>query len=127
MQAFLDDPELLGEIIDARICNDIASKLYQLRKAKGITQDHLAELLGVKQSNISRWESPGYQGYKVKVLSKIVRTLDGRLSVKIEPLTTYSYDLKFNSLTHLDEDSITIDMSGHADTLTSDKKGYKLV
>lgn len=78
-------PDLLGELIDASICNDIAFELYHLRKHSGYSQEQLAELAKVKQSNISRWEAPGYQGYKVKVLSKLVRLMGGRLKVEIEP------------------------------------------
>lgn len=97
---FSDNPELIGELIDAGICNDIAFDLYQLRKKSKLTQDQLAELAGVKQSNISRWETPGYQGYKIKVLSKLVRLMGGVLKVTIERPTTIYYvplHYKFNS------------------------------
>lgn len=115
-QVFLDDPALIGELVDAAICNGIAADLYDLRKQAGITQDQLADLLGIKQSNISRWETPGYQGYKVKMLSKIVRSLGGRLSIKIRPLTTYSYHLRFTQPAALSETQLYIETYSHHDT-----------
>lgn len=77
---------LRGEVIDAQVCMSVALQLNHLRTYRKITQKQLAKILGVQQSNIARWESPGYQGYKVKMLSKIVRILGGRLSINIEPL-----------------------------------------
>jgi transcriptional regulator with XRE-family HTH domain len=126
-QAFLDDPELIGELVDAAICNGIASDLYKLRIQAGMTQQQLAEILGIKQSNISRWETPGYQGYKIKVLSKIVRTLSGKLSIRIKPETTYSYDLKFTQPLAFKADSVVvlIDTGNTYDVqLTSKQNGY---
>lgn len=95
------NPALLEEVADARVCNDIAVELYNLRMAKGITQKDLAESLGVKQSNISRWEKAGYQGYKVKMLSKIARHLGSRLWISVLPPTeTYFHYFKITQLEH---------------------------
>ncbi len=121
-QAFLEDPELVGELIDAAICNGIASDLYGLRKQAGITQAELASILGIKQSNISRWETPGYQGYKVKMLSKIVRSLGGRISIKIRPLTTYSYHLRFSELIVISRNQLYIDTYSHVDSWVQPKQ-----
>lgn len=81
------DSSALAEIADAKLCNDIAIDLYNLRLRSGTTQKELAEKLGVKQSNISRWEKPGYQGYKVKMLSKIARALGSKLWISVTPPT----------------------------------------
>ncbi|HEX8762150.1 MAG TPA: helix-turn-helix transcriptional regulator, partial [Candidatus Saccharimonadales bacterium] len=85
------DPDAWGQLYDARICNDISIDLYELRKKSGLTQKELADKLQVKQSNISRWEKPGYQGYKVKMLSKLVRMLGGQLFISIQPLKNFQY------------------------------------
>lgn len=100
-QLLKSKPNISENISDARICNDIAFSLYNLRLASGLTQKKLAEKLGVKQSNVSRWEQAGYQGYKVKILNKIVRTLNGKLEVIITPATNnYFVNISFDSKMH---------------------------
>lgn len=85
------DADAMGQLYDARVCNNISIELYNLRKRSGLTQKELAEKLNVKQSNISRWEKPGYQGYKVKMLSRLCRMLGGQLFVGIQPLLNVQY------------------------------------
>jgi transcriptional regulator with XRE-family HTH domain len=92
IKSFLSSPEFKGELVDALICTDIALDLRKLRVYQGITQTELAEKLDINQSHIARWERPGYQGYKVKMLSKIVRTLGGHLTINIDkPNSSPSY------------------------------------
>jgi transcriptional regulator with XRE-family HTH domain len=88
--------DAVGLLFDAKLTNNIAIDLYQLRKKRNITQKQLAEIMQVKQSNISRWEKPGYQGYKVKALSKLVRSLGGYLEVNINSEPKISYVQEFN-------------------------------
>lgn len=78
------DKQLQEDFDDARVCNDISIDLYNLRVKAGLTQKELAQKLGVKQSNISRWERVGYRGYKILMLSKVARILGGRLTVRLE-------------------------------------------
>jgi len=85
------DSDAIGQLYDAKICNNISIDLYNLRKQSGLTQKELAEKLKVKQSNISRWEKPGYQGYKVKMLSRIARVLGGQLFISINPVVNFQY------------------------------------
>lgn len=79
------NPALLGEISDAKIFNNIAYELLTLRRESNLTQRELADRIQLKQSHISRWEQPGYQGYKVKILSKLARTMGGSLKVSLLP------------------------------------------
>jgi transcriptional regulator with XRE-family HTH domain len=118
---FLNDPELIGEMVDASICNNIAFDLYSLRTRLGLTQARLAALLGVKQSNISRWETPGYQGYKVKVLSRIARALKGRLTVTIKPIATFSGAAKLPVTAGLDDTNVFIHTWGNHNPIATVK------
>ncbi len=47
---------------------DISKKILQLRKAKGFTQEELAEKLNVSRQSVSKWES----GQSVPELEKLV-------------------------------------------------------
>lgn len=80
--------DLVNELADADVFADIATELYRLRKNAGIRQKDLAKELQVQQSNISRYESPGYSGYTIKMLLKYVRKLNGKLNVSISPPTS---------------------------------------
>lgn len=75
--------DLKNEIADAELYAEIASSLYRLRKEAGILQKQLAADLGIQQSNISRYETPGYSGYTIKMLRKYARKLNADLEVKI--------------------------------------------
>lgn len=98
-----NDKALQAEIEDAQLCNGLAINLYHLRNAVGLTQKQLAERLGVKQSNISRWEQVGYQGYKVKMLSKIARALNGKLEISLLDHTpNYITEISMLEADHLD-------------------------
>jgi transcriptional regulator with XRE-family HTH domain len=82
------DPDLRAEVEDAQLFIDISMQLYKLRNDKNIKQQELAILAKIPQSNISRLESPGYQGYTLKVLSKVVRALDAKLRIEIVKTST---------------------------------------
>lgn len=80
---FKEHADLSNEIDDAELFAEIASTLYRLRKEAGILQKTLASELDVQQSNISRYETPGYSGYTVKMLRRYVRKLNADLEIKI--------------------------------------------
>lgn len=75
---------------------DVSEKILQLRKAKGFTQEDLAEKLGVSRQSVSKWES----GQSVPELEKLV-ALSGIFEV------TTDYLLKPSEL---DELSIKTEM-----------------
>lgn len=80
-----EHPSLQEEFDKADQAWDIAFQIYDLRKAAGLTQAKLAELVGTKQSNIARIESADYTGYTFKTLEKVTKALQARLEVRIVP------------------------------------------
>lgn len=60
----------------------VVSQLRTLRKDQGMTQEHLAELVGTKKSNISRLESGRYNP-SLDFLIKVADGLGKQITVKI--------------------------------------------
>jgi predicted transcriptional regulator len=60
----------------------IIEEVIMARKEKNLTQKDLAELIGTKQSNISRFESGNYNP-SLEFLNKIVQAVGKELEVKI--------------------------------------------
>jgi transcriptional regulator with XRE-family HTH domain len=64
---------------------DIPNQIKNLRKLRDMNQAHLAELVGTKQSAISRLERSQEAKWELETLVKVAEALDARLSVVIEP------------------------------------------
>jgi len=60
----------------------IIKEIIMTRREKNLTQKELAELIGTRQSNISRLESGNYNP-TIDFLQKIVSAMDKKLEVKI--------------------------------------------
>ena len=60
----------------------IIEEIIMARKEKNLTQKGLAELIGTRQSNISRLESGNYNP-SLDLLIKIAQAMDKKLEVKI--------------------------------------------
>lgn len=75
------DPEVLKELKNLELEYQIKSQIITLRKEKKLTQKELAELIGDKQSNISRLESGNYNPTLAK-LKKIADCLNQRLEIR---------------------------------------------
>jgi len=75
------DPEVLKELKNLEPEYQIIRQIITLRKEKKITQKEMAELIGDRQSNISRLESGNYNPTLAK-LKKIADCLDQRLDIR---------------------------------------------
>ena len=62
---------------------EIARQIKEVRKAKGMTQEHLAELVGTKKSNISRLESGRYNP-SLDFLVKVAGGLGREITVRVK-------------------------------------------
>lgn len=61
---------------------EIKSQLIELRNQMGISQKELAEMVGTKQSAISRLESGTYNP-SIEFLGRVAHALGGRLEISI--------------------------------------------
>jgi DNA-binding XRE family transcriptional regulator len=76
--AFAARFELAGEAWD------VALQIAELRQKAGLSQKELAKLLKTSQQQISRLESPGYEGHSLSTLRRVAEALHARVRVVFE-------------------------------------------
>jgi DNA-binding XRE family transcriptional regulator len=64
---------------------DVALQIAALREQAGLSQKDLAKLLNTSQQQISRLESPNYEGHSLSVLRRVAEVLHARVRVVFEP------------------------------------------
>jgi transcriptional regulator with XRE-family HTH domain len=74
-------PELAKAVEEQSFNADIAQQVYDLRVGAKMTQSQLAELVGTRQSVISRIEDADYQGHSLTMLRRIALALKKQLKV----------------------------------------------
>lgn len=63
---------------------DVALQIAALRQKSGLSQKELAKLLKTSQQQISRLESPGYEGHSLSMLRRVAEVLHARVRVTFE-------------------------------------------
>jgi len=63
---------------------EIALQIAALRKEAGLSQKELAQRLGTSQQQISRLESPAYEGHSLSMLRRVAEVLGATIQVKIQ-------------------------------------------
>ena len=81
----LDDPTFAARFKRAGQAWDVALQIAALREQAGLSQQQLAALLKTSQQQISRLESPGYEGHSLSMLRRVASALHARVRVTIEP------------------------------------------
>ena len=76
-------PEFRKRFEEADRAWDIALQLSALRKARGLTQQQVADLLGTKQQAIARLEDPSYTGHSLSMVKKYAEALGATVQVTI--------------------------------------------
>ena len=79
----LEDPAFAARFKQAGEAWDIAMQLAALRQQAGLSQKDLARKLKTSQQQISRLESPGYEG-SVSMLRRVAKALHARVRVVLE-------------------------------------------
>jgi len=81
----LKEPEFVRRYKQAGEAWDIALQITALREKAGLSQRELARKLRTSQQNISRLESPSYEGHSLTMLRRIAEVLGATVRVAIEP------------------------------------------
>lgn len=78
------------DILASGIKGLIAADITIQRQKKGISQAQLAEILGVKQAQVSKWEK-GNTNYTIETLCRIASALDMEIHSPFERARTASH------------------------------------
>src|SRR6266852_3934394 len=81
----LRDPEFAERFKQAGEAWDVALQLAALREKAGLSQKELARKLKTSQQNISRLESPAYEGHSLSMLRRVAHVLGATIRVTIAP------------------------------------------
>jgi ribosome-binding protein aMBF1 (putative translation factor) len=84
---FRGKPDMLAMLEEARVNDDIARKIYDLRTAFGLTQRQLAKLVGTTASVICRLEDADYEGHSLAMLNRIAGALNKRVKIEFVPVS----------------------------------------
>jgi transcriptional regulator with XRE-family HTH domain len=81
------DPAFAARFKRAGEAWEVALQIAALREQAGLSQQELARKLKTSQQQISRLESPGYEGHSLSMLRRVAHMLKARVRVIIEPET----------------------------------------
>jgi transcriptional regulator with XRE-family HTH domain len=81
----LKDPVFAERFKQAGEAWDVALQIAALRRQAGLSQKELAKLLKTSQQQISRLESPGYEGHSISTLRRVADALHARVRIVFEP------------------------------------------
>ena len=65
---------------------DVALQIAALREKAGLSQKELARKLRTSQQQISRLESPAYEGHSLSMLRRVACALNAEVKVAFEPV-----------------------------------------
>lgn len=72
---------------------DVAIQLASLRERLGLTQKKVAKLAKTTQQQISRLESPSYEGHSLSMLRRVAGVLGAKVYVGIESKESRRVDI----------------------------------
>jgi transcriptional regulator with XRE-family HTH domain len=81
----LKDPAFAGRFARAGEAWDVALKIAALREKACLSQKDLARKLKTSQQQISRLESPSYEGYSLSMLRRVAEVLGATVRVTLAP------------------------------------------
>jgi len=81
----LKDPVFAERFERAGEAWDVALQIVALRAKAGLSQKDLARKLKTSQQQISRLESPSYEGHSLSMLRRVAKALSAKVRVVLEP------------------------------------------
>jgi len=81
----LEDPVFADRFERAGEAWDVALRLAALREQAGLSQKDLARKLHTSQQQISRLESPSYEGHSLSMLRRVAEILGAKVHVTFGP------------------------------------------
>jgi DNA-binding XRE family transcriptional regulator len=84
LQDQLRDPDFTLRFKEAGEAWDLAIQLAALRKESGLSQKELAKRVGTSQQQISRLESPTYEGHSLSMIRRVAEALGATVRVEIQ-------------------------------------------
>jgi transcriptional regulator with XRE-family HTH domain len=88
----MEDPAFAARFKAAGDAWDVALQIAALREQAGLSQKDLARKLKTSQQQISRLESPDYEGHSLRMLRRLAKVLHARVRVVLEPEGTGNAD-----------------------------------
>ena len=82
---YANKPERLVALAEARVNDDVARKIREMRESANLSQRQLAELVGTTASVICRLEDSDYEGHSLSMLNRIAHALNQRVSIDFVP------------------------------------------
>jgi transcriptional regulator with XRE-family HTH domain len=82
----LKNPDFAERFERAGEAWDVAMQIAALREKAGLSQKDLARKLHTSQQQISRLESPSYEGHSLSMLRRVAKALGASLQVTLTPM-----------------------------------------
>lgn len=80
----LKDPDFAARFKEAGEAWDVALQIARMRQEAGFSQKELARKLGTSQQQISRLESPSYEGHSLSMLRRVAHALGAEMHVTFD-------------------------------------------
>jgi ribosome-binding protein aMBF1 (putative translation factor) len=80
----LKDPDFKERFRNAGEAWDVAIQIASLRKKYGLSQKELAKRVRTSQQQISRLESPSYEGHSLSMLRRVAEVMGATVHVEIK-------------------------------------------
>lgn len=81
LEAQLQDPDFAERFQSAGEAWDVSLQITRLREEAGLSQKELAARLQTTQQQISRMESPAYEGHSLSMLRRVAAGLHAKVHV----------------------------------------------